>query len=46
MNNAGGENSPPSASPVPLIHGCKTIISCIKQEKIKPLINNCYFIEH
>ncbi|XP_077266415.1 TSC complex subunit tuberin isoform X2 [Temnothorax americanus] len=45
MNNAGGGNSPPPASPVPLqhlschitpislTHGCKTIISCIKQEK-------------
>lgn len=42
--NSGG-NSPPPASPVPLqhlschitpmslTHGCKTIISCIKQEK-------------
>lgn len=45
MNSAGGGNSPPPASPVPLqhlschitpmslTHGCKTIISCIKQEK-------------
>ncbi|XP_039314152.1 tuberin isoform X4 [Solenopsis invicta] len=45
MNNAGGGNSPPPVSPVPLqhlschitpislTHGCKTIISCIKQEK-------------
>lgn len=45
MNTAGGGNSPPPASPVPLqhlschitpislTHGCKTIISCIKQEK-------------
>ncbi|EFN68657.1 Tuberin [Camponotus floridanus] len=45
MNSAGGGSSPPPASPVPLqhlschitpmslTHGCKTIISCIKQEK-------------
>lgn len=45
MSSAGGSNSPPPASPVPLqhlschitmmslTHGCKTIISCIKQEK-------------
>lgn len=49
VNNAGGGNSPPPASPVPLqhlschitpislTHGCKTIISCIKQEKGKVL---------
>lgn len=49
VNNAGGSNSPPPASPVPLqhlschitpislTHGCKTIISCIKQEKGKVL---------
>ncbi|RLU20252.1 hypothetical protein DMN91_006859 [Ooceraea biroi] len=45
MSSAGGGNSPPPASPVPLqhlschitpmslTHGCKVIISCIKQEK-------------
>jgi len=45
INSAGGGNSPPPASPVPLqnlschitpmslTHGCKVIISCIKQEK-------------
>jgi len=45
INSASGGNSPPPASPAPLpnlsglitpmslTHGCKVIISCIKQEK-------------
>ncbi|XP_020281635.1 tuberin [Pseudomyrmex gracilis] len=51
MSSAGGSNSPPPASPVPiqhlscnitsmsLTHGCKAIISCIKQEKDWKILN-------